>query len=136
MEKNTIISRIKCIDGTILTSTNRHDFVCHEIMGKRICLDGGRDYQRLVGDMELLAEDYDVSITTETPIEEIREVYDWGTYGKNGDEEYHRILLKDMTDGHLRSICETQSHIPEYVITAVFIAEIEYRFKKGITIEE
>jgi len=133
MELEVIISRIKCIDGTILTSKDRHDFVCHEILDKKICLDGGIDYFRIVGDFELLDEDYDVSITTETPIEEIREVYEWGTYGKDGSENYHRVKLKNLSDEHIKAILDTQ-RLRDCVRKYVFEAELAFRRKNNIII--
>ena len=135
MQEQIIISRIKLIDETILSSNGVHDMVCHEIDGKKICLDGGSEYTRLVGDFSLITEEK-VSITTETPIEEIREVYNWGTYGKKGDEDFHRVKLKDMSNKHIEAIIETQRQIPDYIIRYVFNAELIYREINNLYIED
>ena len=36
--------------------------------------------------------------------EEFRGIFEWGTYGKNGDEPLRFIKLKDISDNHLDNI--------------------------------
>lgn len=41
---------------------------------------------------------------TTLPHEEFREIFEWGTYGKNGNEPLRFIKLKDISDNHLDNI--------------------------------
>lgn len=43
-------------------------------------------------------------LRTTLPHEEFRGIFEWGTYGKNGDEPLRYIKLKDISDNHLDNI--------------------------------
>lgn len=51
-------------------------------------------------------------LRTTLPHEEYREIFQWGTYGKNGDEPLRFIKLKDISDNHLDNIINhlTETH--------------------------
>jgi len=119
---------IKTPDGTIIQSRHRHDFVCHvDANGKRYCVDGGLEYlKRSCED-----NDYtDLHLNSEDPIEKIREIFDWGTYGKKGKEPLHYIILKDMEDSHIENILydyEADRLRISEVISDMLKKELKYR---------
>jgi hypothetical protein len=128
-----VYNAIKTPDGTILESKHRHDFRTHKdaVTGDTFLVDGGHDYLRRKL-TSVPAEE--LSVTTEDSIERIREVFTWGSYGKNGDEPKKYILLKDMTDSHLCAILETQQHIKGTEVYNVFIREKQYRKDHAIQV--
>lgn len=128
-----IVSKLKCPDGKVLISKSKHDYRCHEIDGKRVCLDGGTFYRRIVGDSELVSQCEDISITTNSPIEEIREEFEWGAVRNN---KVVRIKLKDLSNDHIKNILKTQSQVPDYIRTKCFEAELEYRKENNIKIKD
>ena len=116
-----LVSKMICLDGTVLNSRHRHDYQEHtDINGKYFFIDGGFAYVRHSGNGELL------TITTEDPHSKIREHFSWGSRGKLGDEPLHYIIMKDMEDSHISAILETQTHIQDY-IRKVFEDELEFR---------
>lgn len=38
----------------------------------------------------------------------------WGTYGKCGNQPLRFVLLKNMSDEHIRAILDTQMHISRF----------------------
>lgn len=130
MSNNTTIhylvaSRWKTPDGTILWSKHRLDYVYHvdALTGEYYSLDGGNDYCRISGNYKDLTN---LSVYNTDPIEKIREVFSWGSYGKNQDEELHHILLKDLTLEHINAILRTQIRLATW-IKEMFKQELEYR---------
>lgn len=111
---------LKFQDGTILESRHRHDYQCYA----GLCVDGGLDYLRRAGKATMPVED--ISLDTDSPWEDIREGFQWGSYGKDGKEPLHYIKLKDMEVGHIKAILKTQYQVPEY-IREVFYKELEHR---------
>lgn len=121
---NIIANRWMTPDGTMLCSKNRWDYVEHtDANGNYYAVDGGNAYIKLVGDFNSL-ENYCVYDTDS--ISAIREAFEWGSYGKNGDEELHHILLKDLTEEHICAILRTQTKLPDWQ-KDVFNRELEYR---------
>lgn len=123
-----IANRIKCPDGTILHSKHRHDYVSHiQEDGRTYATDGGNDYvRRSAPDREF----ENLTITTDSSIEDIHEFFVWG---RNMDADGNRlpeteyVLLKDITDGHLEALVEcTKNGYPPY-INEIMIREKEYR---------
>lgn len=98
---------IQTPDGTILESKSRHDFVSHNdtVSGENYFIDGGLDSPR--GSLNKV-EAKNLCVTSNSEHSEIRKYFKWGTYGKNGDQPLHHILLKDMTMEHLKAILKTQ----------------------------
>ena len=113
-------------DGTILRSRHRHDYVQHlDDNGKIYFVDGGTDYIRTSGRGDLKW----CGLYESDDFERIREVWDWGSYGPNGDQPKHFILLKDMTDNHIRAILRTQTQIAGSSTERLLKLELEYRSK-------
>lgn len=95
-----VYNAIRTPDGTIIESRNVHDYVEHlDSNGKRYMVDGGLSYaRRNHGDYENLSLSYGDSHAA------IREVFSWGTYGPKGDQPFTLVLLKNMSEGHLKAI--------------------------------
>lgn len=128
-----IKSSIRTPDGTVLVSRGRHDCVGHTdtVNGKFYMLDGGCDYQRMT-----TAEPYeDLSVWSDAPFEVIREIFEWGTYGKNGDQPLQWKRLCDLTDNHIEAIIRTQFQLPNERLD-LFKKELEYRKLNGIEVDE
>jgi len=124
MEK-VLVSGMICPDGTILYSRHRHDYKEHVdvITGEWMMIDGGTDYVK--SSVNNVRAQY-ISLTTESPHVEIREHFGWGTYGKDGKEPLHEILLKDMETGHLEAVMRTQTHLAP-VLVKLFESELNFR---------
>lgn len=126
-EAKLLVNRIKTPDGTILTSRHRHDYVEHlDKNGKYYAVDGGTEYPRRVGNHDF----EDVSLYSDDLHEKLREAFAWGTYGKNGDDPFYHVPLRDMTSGHIEAILErhgdgTQKIKPE--IEQLFLNELLHR---------
>ena len=84
-------------------------------------VDGGREYLRRGGTYT------DISVTTESLFEDIREGFEWGTYGKDGKSELRYVKLKDLDEDHVRNILELK--LPDGV-REIFNKELKWRNKK------
>ena len=126
MSKERIVSnRIRTPDGTILESMHRHDYVTYtDANGKEYMVDGGLDYlRRNVHDDAPYEE---LSVYDDAPYALIREVFKWGTRGKDGKQPLMYVPLKDLTTEHIEAILETQTHIQEH-IRKIFLDELSFR---------
>jgi hypothetical protein len=105
MERQLIYSAIRTPDGTILESKHVHDFVTHlDKNGETYMLDGGvQDYIRRSVNIE---EAEDISLYSDAPHEQIREVISRGSRGKSGREPLTYIKLKDIDDEYLEALIE------------------------------
>lgn len=123
MNRKILVNKWKSPDRTILHSRHRHDFVIYtDDNCTTYFVDGGMDYCRInSNDLEF------IGCYQDDLIEIIREVFDWGSYGIDGKQEKHYILLKDLTDEHLDNILRTQSHIKDTITEKVLKMEKEYR---------
>ena len=120
-------------DGTELISQHRHDYVLYmDANGQSFGIDGGNDYLRRTQDAVLFGKD--TSITSNSPIEDIRGFFSWGTYGKDGKSPYKRVLLKDMSNNHILAIIETQK--THDLLKEVFYRELDFRKNNDIYIED
>ena len=126
MSNERIVSnRIRTPDGTILESMHRHDYVTYtDANGKQYMVDGGLDYlRRNVHDDAPYQE---LSVYADDLHELIREVFKWGTRGKDGKQPLTYVPLKDLTTEHIEAILETQTHIQEH-IRKIFLDELSFR---------
>ena len=119
-ERLIIRNIIKAPDGTILESSHRHDYQTHaDKNGEVYVNDGGKMYLR----RSVNKEPYeDLTIYSDDSIEKIREYFQWGTYGKNGDE-YRVKILKDLSNPHIEAIIKTQIQLSE-IVKNIFIREL------------
>jgi len=118
-QRKILANRWKHPDGTILQSFDRHHYVKY----KDCFVDGGLSgYIRISGDLE------NCCVYTDSPFEQIREGFHWGTYGKDGDQPLKYKPLKDLDSDHIEAILATQTHLPDYIMD-VFRKEWYYREK-------
>ena len=69
--------------------------------------------------------DHETSITSDAPFQAIREALEWGSYGKNGDEDLKFIKLKDLEESHIFSIMKTQNLRVD--LEQLFLKELKFR---------
>ena len=125
MDKQNYIvyNAIRTPDGTLLESHNRHDYVVHiDKNGEEYMNDGGNSYFR----RSVNKEGYkDLTVYSDSPHKDIREVITWGSYGIKGDQPIKYLKLKDMETPHIEAILETQP-IEDWR-KDIFEDELEYR---------
>ena len=124
-EARIVSNRIRTPDGTILESRHRHDYVTYvDANGKEYMVDGGLEYlRRNVHDDAPYEE---LSVYDDAPYALVREVFKWGTRGKDGKQPLTYVPLKDLTNEHIEAILDTQTHISER-IRKLFIGELTFR---------
>tara|TARA_R110000796_G_scaffold8536_13_gene27931 strand:- start:2668 stop:3147 length:480 start_codon:yes stop_codon:yes gene_type:complete len=132
MKNRILYSAIITPDLTLLASYNRHDIQIHSdsITGKEYGIDGGNDYQRLIGDF---ADTMSIIVRINDPISVLREITGRSGYGKNGDEEFRCSLLKDMSD---EWVTNSIDYVDDTEIKQLYVRELEYRKEKGIKVLE
>jgi hypothetical protein len=124
-EARIVSNRIRTPDGTILESRHRHDYVTYvDKNGKEYMVDGGLDYLRR--NLHDDAPYEELSVYDDAPYALVREVFKWGTRGKDGKQPLKFVPLKDLTTEHIEAILDTQSHIADYV-RKIFISELNFR---------
>lgn len=123
--KQLIRNAIQTPDGTILESLNRHDYVEYtDKNGQYYAIDGGLDYQRTLFDKP----DYkSLAVYEDDSFEVIRKNLKRGTHGKGGDEPFHWVLLKDMTEEHLKNCIEYEKQRSNVRFLKFYEQELEYR---------
>ena len=93
-------------------------------------VDGGKDYlKRSVNKVEAK----ELSVYTTDKFELQREVFSWGSYGKDGKQPKHWIKLKDMELQHIMAILETQQHVYGTYVEDLFLKELEWRITHAST---
>ena len=125
-QKIWFTNKIQTPDGTVIESTHIHDYKTHkdEVSGEVYMTDGlGAYVRRTVNIVPYV----DLSVTSESSHEEIREVFTWGTYGKDGKQPRTEVKLQDMTTEHIQAILSTQQHIKGSVVEQMFKQELLYR---------
>jgi len=126
-EPRIVSNRIRTPDGTILESIHRHDYKTNvDDNGLEYMVDGGLDYLRRNVHDDAPHEEW--SVYSNDPHEVIRQVFKWGTRGKDGRQPLTYVPLKDLTTDHIEAILETQTHIQEH-IRKIFLDEIVFRSK-------
>ena len=131
MENKQIIVRnsILCLScNDHIVSESRHGFVTCKC-GK-VSTDGGRSYQRILGN----PEDYEITTISIQDTEEsfkenhelLRVELSWGTYGKDGKSKYKRVKISELTTEHIEAILLTQN-MTNSMIKKVLINELKYR---------
>ena len=131
MENNQIIVRnsVRCLScNDHIVSESSHDFVTCKC-GK-VSTDGGRLYQRILGN----PEDYKITTIsipdTEESFKENHEILrvelTWGTYGKDGKSKYKLVKIYKLTTEHIEAILLTQNLL-NHTINQVLINELKYR---------
>ena len=121
--RKLVLNRIRTPDQTVLTSRNRHDFVSHKDKnGELYYTDGGLSYIR----RSINKESYeDLSLYSTDSFEKLREGIEWGTYGRNGDEELHYKPISNMSSKHIKAIL-SQFRLDDFM-KELFEKEIAFR---------
>lgn len=126
MITNLVYNAVTCLGcGEKLVSRHRHDYVqCSCENGTFI--DGGLDYRRYGGkNLDLISHEH---VNDGDTHEKIREVFARGSYGKEGDEPLHYILLKDMTDEHVQGTIDYElAYRPRNPYLNIYRNEIKFR---------
>ena len=123
--KQLLYNAVLTPDGTILQSRSRYDYIEYKdkVSGEIYILDGGLEYQRMSINK---APAENLAVYTSDLHCKIREVFTWGTYGRDGLQPKKYVLLKLLTDEHLAAILRTQTHLPAEM-QKVFSDEILFR---------
>lgn len=107
-----LANRIKTPDGTILQSYHRHDYKEYtDANGYTYMVDGGCDYLRRGGSGLQVAPAEEMSVTDESPFDQIRSAMVWGTRGKDGKSPLVYKHICDLDTDHIEAILATQTHI-------------------------
>lgn len=124
MERNIVLNRIRCPDGTILISRYNHDFVQHvQADGRTYGVDGGcESLHRSYSDRDW----EELPVYSDATHEEIRQGFYWGSYGPDGEQPLQFAPLCELTTEHIESILRTQKQLPEWRL-AIFLNELEFR---------
>lgn len=119
-----LVNAWRCPDGTILESRGVHDckFYGDWKVGHGWMVDGGLEYCRCGGEGLTFVGCYE-----NDPIQIIRELFTWGTYGPQGNQPKTYVKLRDMSKEHIEAILETQKQIRGTQIESAFKRELEYR---------
>jgi len=99
--RKLVYNALQLPNGEVIQSRHRYDFVWST--DRTVAIDGGLEYQRLVGDFNTCT---DISLYSDDPIELTREKVTWGTYGKDGKGPLTWVLVKDMDTEHLKAVIE------------------------------
>ena len=132
---NIIYNCIRTPDGTLLHSKSVHDYITHvDANGEEYMNDGGNCYLRRNVNKEPYTE---LTVYSDEPIEEVREVFSWGTYGESQD--YSKgitfVVLKSLSNAHIIAILDTQTHLPEWR-REIFRRELAFREANNIFIKD
>ncbi len=130
-EGRLIYNAIRCPDGHVLVSRDVHDYKAYidKTNGDEYMVDGGLSYLRRNVNKESFEE---LSVCDDSPHEEIREVFDWGTRGIDGTEQLTWVTLANMSSDHIQAILDTQLQVPEWR-RQIFTNELLYRDNKEVS---
>lgn len=118
-----IYNALRTPDGTVLVSRTRHDYRTHtDANGKEYMIDGGLDYCRA----SCNGDEMYLTAYLSDGHEVVRNVLEWGSYGKDGKQPLRHIKLKDMETAHIQACLDTQVGMYPQIRTAMQ-NEINYR---------
>lgn len=124
-ETRIILNKAKCtLCNTELVSRHTHDYKTCKC--GNLSVDGGLSYAR----RNYTTVFEELSVFDDSPFEEIRKVFERGSFGKKGDEALHWIKLMDMSDDHLLSTikyCKDNLSYGSDRYLDLYIKEKEYR---------
>ena len=111
--KNSAICNI-CKQEVV--SRHQHDYVTCSCGATSV--DGGLSYLKRSGD-----NCTETSLNDEDSFEKIRNNFEWGSRGVDGNEPLRYVKLKDMETNHIKAILDTQKQQP-FEIRLVFLKEL------------
>lgn len=124
-EPRIVLNRIQTPDGTVLISHHVHDYKSYKdtVSGEEYMVDGGHEYlRRNINEVPYIEQ----SVYDDEPFEIIREVFTWGTRGKDGKSPVTFIPLSKLETSHIEAIIKTQTHISSWVKN-FFVKELQFR---------
>lgn len=123
-----LANRIQTPDGTILQSYHVHDYKTHidRITGEEYMVDGGLNYFRR---SQNVIPATDMTVYDTDPHYIIRDVFAWGTRGKDGKQPLVFKPISLLATDHIEAILETQHHIAPH-LRKIFENELDYRSLK------
>lgn len=135
-QRQLLVNKIQCPDGTTLESKHRHDFQGHvQEDGREYMVDGGLIYQRIGFSDE---EFSDLTVYADDDHSLIREHFEWTRRmdkNKKMLPEPQILKLKDMSNDHIETLCYfTVKGYPDF-INKIFVDEHNYRIDHGIVIK-
>jgi hypothetical protein len=118
-----IRNAIRTPDGTVLESTNRHDYKSHTdaVSGEKYVVDGGLDYIRAT----VHEDQVSLALYDDEPHVVQRHIVKWGTYGINGDQPLHYKSVAEMDTDHIQAVVSMQN--VRDVIKKCMIEELKRR---------
>ena len=118
-----ILNALQTPDGTILRSLSRHDYKEYiDANGKTYMVDGGLDYVRRSNN----GDENDMCLYDDTPHDVQRQVFEWGTYGINGDQPLTYVCIADMDTSHINAVINTVPSVMPSLLHCMK-TELEYR---------
>lgn len=119
-----LLNRWQSNDGTMLISRSQHDFVSHHdtVDNAEVFIDGGiGPCIRVSGNLTNCC-----LYNTDEDHAELRELYQWTSFGPTGFDPPKKSAIKDLTTDHIEAILKTQIHLPVHVLD-MFRRELIYR---------
>ena len=133
METRIILNRIKCPDGTILTSHYRHDFQEYtDENGIYSMADGVCEYLRRGGKFE------DLSVYSDAPFEEIRKAFHRGGRGANNNLPLTWVPMNEMSNSWLEAciVYNEERGQKGCFANSMYQKELDYRVINNINISD
>ena len=124
-EPRIVLNRIQTPDGTVLISYHVHDYKSHTdaVSGEEYVVDGGCEYlRRTVNTVPYIEQ----SVYSDEPFEIIREVFTWGTRGKDGKSPVVFIPISQLETSHIEATIKTQTQISKWLKDLLF-NELKFR---------
>jgi len=126
MERKLVYNSVICLQcNETLVSTHVHDYKTCSCENGTMC-DGGLQYGRAGGkDLSLVKPNY---LYTDSPHEQIREVFSRGSRGEDGKQPLLYIKLKNIDNQYLDAIIAYEDNLrPHNPFLPIYRAEKEFR---------
>ena len=131
--KRIVYNAIRTPDGTVIESTDRHDYVTHiDANGKEYMVDGGHEYLR----RNMVTDQEELSLYETDPFEEIRKDHKRGGRGVDGTEPLKWVPLYKMNNEWLRACVSYNDDrgLGSSLSTDLYKQELAYRVTHNINI--
>ena len=127
-----VYNAVKClVCNKTIVSHHQHDYVTCGCENKAM-VDGGTVYDRYgAADLSKILK---TTLITTDPFDLIREHMSWGSYGKKGKDKLRFIILKDMSDSHIKNVLATDQG--STWVRELMQKELEYRLEFNISITD
>ena len=126
MKKIVLVNGLITPDGTELISHHVHDYVSYKDKNGEVYFIDGGPYEYGIRQSINKEQGKRIFLYSTDNHEDIRNYFEWGTYGKEGKDKFRYVKLKDMTIEHINNILKSQFHIEE-TIAEIFKNELKFR---------